>query len=102
TKHTGPQARAMFVFATPAAHLLEEVSLGEDTQLSLLAPDGNTDGTVPPEIVERAPTAGIAELAIGGTEWLAERTPWRAGQQPDELAQIVLARESDVGLAGLF
>jgi predicted Ser/Thr protein kinase len=101
-KRIGPQPRAMFVQAIEAARLLDEVGLGEDTRLSLLAPDGNAEGTVPREVVDRAASGGIAVLAIDNQEWLAERTPLRAGEQSEAFAQIVLASESDVGLAGLF
>ncbi len=98
----GKQPRAMFVQAIEAARLLTEVNLGEDTQLSLLAPDGTAVGDVPRMVLDQATSDGVAVLAIDGQEWLTERTPLRAGEQSQAIAQIVLARESDVGLAGLF
>ena len=101
-KRIGPQPRAMFVQAIEAAQLLDEVSLGDDTRLSLVPPEGIAEGTVPREVLDNAATGGIAAVAIDGHEWLAERTPLRAGEQREAFAQIVLASESEVGLAGLF
>ena len=101
-KRVGPQPRAMFVQAIEAAQLLDEVSLGDDTRLSLATPEGSAEGTVPRQVLDRASTGGIAAVAIDGHEWLAERTPLRAGEQREAFAEIVLASDSEVGLAGLF
>jgi hypothetical protein len=101
-KRIGPRPRAMFVQAIAAARLLEEVGVGGDTQLSLLAADGRAEGSVPREVLDAAASGGIAEVAIGRENWFVERTPLRAGDQHETIAELVLARESDVGLAGLF
>jgi hypothetical protein len=55
--------------------------------LALLSPDGSHEGSVPPEVLH---------------VWLAEGAAFRAGDQRERIAQLVLARETDVGLAGLF
>jgi protein kinase-like protein len=102
TKRIGPRPRAMFVQAVDAARLLEEVGLGEDTHMSIVASSGRSEGDVPPHIVQRASGDGIATISYDGEEWLGERTPLRTGDQREAFAQIVLARASDVGLAGLF
>ena len=101
-KRIGPRPRGMFVQAIEAGRLLQEVSLGEDTVLALLAPDGSHEGSVPPEVLKAASSEAIAELEVGDQVWLAEGAAFRAGDQRERIAQLVLARETDVGLAGLF
>ena len=101
-RRIGPRPRGMFVQAIEAGRLLQEVSLGDDARLALLAPDGSHEGSVPPEVLKAARSEGIAELEIGDQVWLAEGAAFRAGDQRERIAQLVLARETDVGLAGLF
>lgn len=102
TKRINDQPRALFVQFVEARRVLEEVSTGTETLLSVTALGGVAEGAVPPDVVARAGDGVMTELSIGQQEWLAERTPLRAGEQTDAIGQLVLARRTDVGLAGLF
>jgi hypothetical protein len=102
TKRIGDQPRALFVLLLDAARLLEDVGVGDGTRLSVVAPDGRSEGTVPPAVLRRASDNGINELEAAGETWLVERTPLRAKGQTSAIAQLVLARQSDAGLLGLF
>jgi serine/threonine protein kinase len=102
TKRIGDQPRALFVLLLDAARLLEDVGVGEGTRLSVVAPDGRAEGTVPPSIIPRATNAAITEAALDNDTWLVERTPLRGTGQTTPIAQLVLARQSDSGLSGLF
>ena len=101
-KRIGDQPRALFVLLLDAARLLEDVGVGEGTRLSVVAPDGRAEGTVPQALVTRATSGGIAEASLDGDIWLVERTPLRATEQATAIAQLVLARPSESGLSGLF
>ncbi|MBA3500483.1 MAG: serine/threonine protein kinase [Deltaproteobacteria bacterium] len=101
TKRIGDQPRALFVLLLDASRLLEDVGVGEGTRLSVVAPDGRAEGTVPPSLVPRVSDAGISEVALDGETWLVERTPLGAKGQT-AIAQLVLARQSGSGLSGLF
>ncbi len=101
TKRIKNQPRALFVQFVEATRVLEEVSTGTDTLLSITALDGVAEGAVPRDVVARVGD-GMTELAIDGDEWIAERTELRAGAQTEAIAQLVLARHTDAGLAGLF
>jgi tRNA A-37 threonylcarbamoyl transferase component Bud32 len=100
----GDAPRALFVQAIPGARLLEDVSLGEGTRMSLVAPGGATDGSVPPAILAAAPDDPLAidEVTRDGETWLVQRFPLDLSEQDGEPPSIVLARRLDVGLAGLF
>jgi predicted Ser/Thr protein kinase len=102
TKRIGDQPRALFVLLLDAARLLEDVGVGGGTRLSVVAPDGRAEGTVPASLVSRATTGAITEVTLDGETWLVERTPLRATGQTTAIAQLVLARQSDTGLSGLF
>ncbi|MBA2542204.1 MAG: hypothetical protein H0V17_21365, partial [Deltaproteobacteria bacterium] len=101
TKRVNDQPRALFVQFVEARRVLDEVSTGTDTLLSVTALGGVAEGAVPRHVVARVGD-GMTELAIDSEEWIAERTPLRAGAQTEAIAQLVLARRTDVGLAGLF
>ncbi len=100
----GDVPRALFVQAIPGARLLEEVSLGEGTRMSLVAPGGAAEGSVPPAILRAAPGNPVAidEVARGGETWLVQRFPLALSGPEGEAPSIVLARRLDIGLAGLF
>lgn len=102
TKRINDQPRALFVQLVEAKRVLEEVSTGTDTLLSVTALGGVAEGSVPPAVIARTEDNRMTELAIDGDEWLAERTPLRAAGQTEAIAQLVLARHTDTGLAGLF
>ncbi len=102
TKRINGQAKALFVQFVEAARVLKEVSTGTDALLSVTALGGEAEGGVPRGVLDGATSTGIAELTVDQHEWLAERTPLRANDQADAIAQLVLARRTDVGLAGLF
>jgi hypothetical protein len=100
----GDTPRALFVQVVPGARLLQDVSLGEGTQMALVAPDGTVDGTVPRAVLAAAPedAAGIEEVASGDGTWMVQRFALTSPGSDAEVASIVLARRLDVGLAGLF
>jgi predicted Ser/Thr protein kinase len=102
TKRINEVPRALFVQFVEARRVLEDVSTGTDTVLSVTALGGVAEGEVPLSVIRRAGDGVMTPLTVGGEEWLAERTPLRAGDQTDAIAQLVLARRSDAGLAGLF
>jgi hypothetical protein len=102
TKRIGDQPRAMFVLLLDAARLLEDVGVGEGTRVSVVAADGRAQGAVPIGLVPLAAGDGIVEVTLDDHTWLVERTPLRAKGQTDAIAQLVLARQADSGLSGLF
>jgi predicted Ser/Thr protein kinase len=98
--------RAAFILTMEGSRLLDDVSLGGGVQLALLAPDGTADSDrIPPRVIAWAHSAsdGMREMRDGGQWWLVESYPVRGhGDDQHEIARIVLAREMDSGLAGLF
>jgi hypothetical protein len=100
----GDTPRALFVQLMPGARLLEDVSLGEGTQMTLVGPDGTTDGSVPAEVLAEAPieATGIDEVTSGNETWMVQRFSLISPGSGEPVASIVLARRLDVGLAGLF
>ncbi|HUS63713.1 MAG TPA: serine/threonine-protein kinase [Kofleriaceae bacterium] len=96
----GDLPEALFVVALPGHRLLEDVSPGGGTRLSLLTPDGTAEGTVPAAVLARATDTSVREVAVGGDDWLVQRQP--LGRPDASIGQLVLARRLDVGLAGLF
>src|SRR4029079_5890291 len=77
---------------------------GESTQMTLVAPDGGADGSVPAEVLASAPdrAPAIEEVTSGGESWMVQRFALASPGSDEEVASIVLARRLDVGLAGLF
>jgi predicted Ser/Thr protein kinase len=102
TKRVGDQPRALFVLLLDAARLLDDVGVGEGTRLSVVAPDGRAQGSVPDSLIAHASSDEITELDLDGHHWLLERTALRAKGQRDAIAQLVVARQTDLGLSGLF
>jgi tRNA A-37 threonylcarbamoyl transferase component Bud32 len=100
----GDTPRALFVQIMPGARLLQDVSLGEGTQMTLVAPDGTADGSVPLDVMAEAsdPSRGIDEVTRGSETWMVERFALTSPGSDAPVASIVLARPFDVGLAGLF
>jgi len=100
----GDTPRALFVQLIPGARLLDEVSLGEGTRMSLVSPGGAAEGSVPAAILAEAPGEPLVidEVTEGGHTWLIERFPLGLAEPDGEAPSIVLARPLDVGLAGLF
>jgi hypothetical protein len=97
----GDQPRVIFVQAVPGARLLGEVSLGEGTLMTLAAPGGAAEGSVPPAVLAAGRAGEIDEIERDGQTWLVQRYPLN-GPGATAMADIVLARQVDVGLAGLF
>jgi protein kinase-like protein/putative zinc finger protein len=95
------QPRLLFVQLVPSANLLGDVRVAGDVELSIVAPDGSVEGSVPEAVWRNASSNGIAEV-IAGERWLVQRAPLGAPGQRAGVAEIVLARRADVGLAGLF
>ncbi len=98
------QPRLLFVQLVPSATLLSEVSVDneiEQTYLSVVAPDGTVEGNVPDDVSEGSGD-DIREVISNGDHWLVQRAQLGVEGQRAGVAQIVLARPADVGLAGLF
>lgn len=100
-KRIGDQPRALFIQLLDAGRLIEDVAV-EDTRISVVAPDGRSEGKVPEALIARALGKGITEVTFDGQLWLVERTPLRAKGQSEAIAQLVLARQTHLGLTGLF
>ncbi len=98
--------KAAFMLAMEGRRLLEDVSLGGGVQLALLAPGGAAErGHIPTAVVEAGSGAadGMREVREDGKSWLVQSYPVRGhGDDTHEIARILLAREMDSGLAGLF
>ncbi|HSD89609.1 MAG TPA: protein kinase [Kofleriaceae bacterium] len=101
-KRIGVVPNAMFLQLVEAGRLLDDVGVGNDTLLSVVSADGVAEGHVPAPVLERVGEGGIGELALDDGTWLAQRTPLRARGQETAIAQLVLARQTNVGLSGLF
>jgi tRNA A-37 threonylcarbamoyl transferase component Bud32 len=101
-KRVKDQPRALFVQFVEAKRVLEEVSTGTDTLLSVTAHGGVAEGSVPPPVIARAGDGAMTELAIESDEWIAQRSKLQGKHQSGAIAELVLARHTDVGLAGLF
>jgi hypothetical protein len=95
------QPRLLFVQLVPSADLMQEVKAGDETQLSIVAPDGTLEGAVP-DNVGRAATEELGEVVVDGDHWLVQRSQLGVPGQRAGVAHVVLARRFDVGLAGLF
>jgi hypothetical protein len=100
----GDQPRLVFVQSVSGSRLLSEVSLGEGTLMGLAAPAGAAEGSVPPAVLAAGQRAGndVEEIRQGGQTWLVQRYPVTGPGSIDAIADIILARRVDVGLAGLF
>jgi len=93
------EPRALFVQLIEAKRLLADVSLGDETRLALVTPEGVT-GDVPREVLAAAHEGAAAELRAGGHTWLVQSRALAISGAP--LARLVVARPADVGLAGVF
>jgi serine/threonine protein kinase len=101
-KRFGVRPNAMFMQLVEAGRLLQQVGVGESTFLSVVTAEGIAEGRVPESVLLRVANDGIDELTLADGNWLAERTPLRARAQGTAIAQLVLARRTNLGLSGLF
>jgi hypothetical protein len=101
-KRIGAKPNAMFMQLVEAGRLLDEVGVGESTLLSVVTAEGVAEGHVPESVLRDVDDGGIDELSLDDGSWLAERTPLRAKGQDTAIAQLVLARRTNLGLSGLF
>ena len=101
-KRIGARPNAMFMQLVEASSLLDEVGVGDTTMLSVVTAEGVAEGHVPQSVLLHVGDGGIDELSLDDGTWLAERTPLRAKGQDSAIAQLVLARRTNVGLSGLF
>jgi serine/threonine protein kinase len=113
----------LFVQAIDGTQLLDDVSVGADVLLSLVAPDGSAVGAAPrsatraltrlPSPSPSAPASGaspapssavgdIAEARDHGKLFLVQARPLLSLDGKGTIATLVLAREVDPGLSGLF
>jgi hypothetical protein len=91
----------MFLELVEASRLLDQVAVGDDTQLAVVTADGVATGHVPEPVLGRAATGALHELSFDGA-WLVDREPLRARGQDTAIAELVLARHANLGLSGLF
>jgi serine/threonine protein kinase len=101
-RRIGARPNAMFVQLVEAGRLLEEVGVGQDTLLSVVTAEGVAEGRVPKSVLLAVGGGAITELALDDGNWLAQRTPLLSRGQDTAIAQLVLARRTNVGLSGLF
>jgi hypothetical protein len=101
-KRIGALPNAMFIQLVQAGRLLDEVGVGQGTLLSVITAEGVAEGHVPKSVLMAVGDKGIDELSLGDGTWLAERTPLRTRGQDTAIAQLVLARQTNLGLSGLF
>ncbi|HEY5949636.1 MAG TPA: protein kinase, partial [Kofleriaceae bacterium] len=101
-KRIGARPNAMFMQLVETGRLLDEVGVGDDALLSVVTAAGVAEGHVPVAVLQAVGADGIDELELDDGNWLAERTPLRAPGQDTAIAQLVLARHTNVGLSGLF
>jgi predicted Ser/Thr protein kinase len=95
----------LFVQAIDGRQLLADVSVGDDVLLSLVAPDGSAVGRAPAAATGVAPGRGIAEVRAGGQLYLVQGRPLQGldgSGGAAGIATLVLARQIDPGLSGLF
>jgi predicted Ser/Thr protein kinase len=101
-RRIGVVPNAMFVQLVEAGRLLDEVGVGQDTLLSVVTEEGVADGKVPKSVLVAAHDGPMHELALDDGNWIAERAPLLTRGQDSAIAQVVLARRTNVGLSGLF
>jgi hypothetical protein len=101
-KRIGAVPNAMFVQLVQAGRLLDEVGVGQGTLLSVITAEGVAEGHVPKSVLMAVGDKGIDELSLDDGTWLAERTQLKTRGQDSAIAQLVLARQTNLGLSGLF
>jgi len=95
--------RALFAQMAPCEQLLGEISPGEGTQVSMVAPGGAAEGQVaPPVIAAGLESRDIEEVEVSGQRWLVQRYPAVDPVSRRAIATFVLAHPAELGLAGLF
>ncbi|MBK7539742.1 MAG: serine/threonine protein kinase [Myxococcales bacterium] len=92
----------LFVQAIDGAQLLADVSVGEELELALVAPDGSAVGQVPAKLARAARPGDIREAREAGVVRLVQARPLLGLDGASPIASLVLARRIDPGLAGLF
>ena len=101
-RRIGAIPNAMFMQLVEAGRLLDEVGVGQDTLLSVVTMEGVAEGHVPRSVLLAVNDGGIKELSLDDGNWLAERAPLLSHGQDSAIAQLVLARRTNLGLSGLF
>ena len=97
------QPRVLYLQLVEGIKLLDEVQLGEGTELALLDPGGAFVGHVPEAVVVHGRASDvdrIDDIEVDGVPWLVQRYPLLGTQGP--IADIVVARKTDAGLGTLF
>jgi serine/threonine protein kinase len=92
----------LFVQAIDGAQLLDDVSVGDDILLSLLAPDGSAVGAVPRAATSVATAQDVAEVRVDDKLFLVQARPLPSLDGKGSIASLILARGIDPGLSGLF
>ena len=96
------EVASAFIEEVDAARLFGEIQLDEQTQLSIVAPDGTAIGGVPPALVRvAAATAGTAEVTDRGAPYQVLAQPIR-GFDNQVVGHVVMARKLDSVLLSLF
>jgi hypothetical protein len=101
-KLANEQPRLLFIQLVPSAELIREVSADDEMRLSVVAPDGTIEGSVPEAVLRASSGDGIDEVVVDGDHWLVQRGKLRVPGQRAGIVEIGLARPADVGLTELF
>lgn len=92
----------LFVQALDGVQLLADVSVDDELELALVAPDGAAIGTVPAELARAISSSEVAEARHHGELRLVQARPLPGLDGAEPIARLVLARRIDPGLSGLF
>jgi serine/threonine protein kinase len=96
------EVASAFIEEVDAAKLFREITLDDQTRLSIVAPDGTAIGAVPPALVRvSAGTAGTTEGVVEGASYQVLAQPIR-GFDNQVVGNVVMARKLDSVLLSLF
>lgn len=100
TLSLGESAKSQFLQVVSAAQLLDDIRLDDETQLSLVALDGTSEGSVPISIIARA-TDGTSELTSNGASYAVQALSLANPQVPngEPIGRLVMARPTGSVLA---
>jgi len=96
------EVASAFIEAVDAAKLFREITLDDQTRLSIVAPDGTAIGAVPAALVKvAAGTTGTTDVVVDGAMYQVLAQPIR-GFDNQVVGNVVMARKLDSVLLSLF
>ena len=96
------EVASAFIEAVDAAKLFREITLDDQTRLSIVAPDGTAIGAVPTALVRAAARSrGTTEVTVDGAMYQVLAQPIR-GFDNQVVGNVVMARKLDSVLLSLF